>query len=45
MTDSVVGIEVSLPAEKKTLKLRDSKGWPLWSGGRWRTKPSTAPAK
>src|SRR5690242_16897061 len=34
-TDSVVAIEVSLPAEKKTLKLRDDKGWPLWSGGRW----------
>jgi hypothetical protein len=31
--DSVVAIEISLPAEKKTLKLRDSKGWPLWRGG------------
>ena len=27
-TDSVIGIEVSLTAEKKTLKLRDERGWP-----------------
>ncbi len=32
--DGVVAIEVSLPAEKKTLKLRDERGWPLWRGGR-----------
>lgn len=36
LADSVVAIEVTLPSEKKTLKLRDSKGWPLWSGGRKR---------
>jgi hypothetical protein len=34
--DSIVAIEVTLPSEKKTLKLRDSKGWPLWRGGRGR---------
>lgn len=45
MTDSVVAIEVSLPAEKKTIKLRDDKGRPLWSGGPRRTTRSTAPSK
>jgi hypothetical protein len=30
---SVVAIEVNLPSEKKTLRLRDEKGWPLWRGG------------
>jgi hypothetical protein len=45
MTDSVIAIEVTLPTEKKTLKLRDEKGRPLWSGGRWRTKASTTPAR
>jgi hypothetical protein len=33
MADGVVGIQVTLIAEKKTLKLRDEKGWPLWSRG------------
>jgi hypothetical protein len=33
--DSVVAIEVTLPAEKKTLKLRDAQGRPLWRGGPW----------
>jgi hypothetical protein len=37
MTDSVIGIEVTLTAEKKTLKLRDERGWPLWRGGCWRS--------
>ena len=32
-TDAVIAIEVTLTAEKKTLKLRDEKGWPLWMGG------------
>jgi hypothetical protein len=45
MKDSVIGIEVSLPAEKKILKLRDEKGWPLWRGGRWRTTDPSTPAK
>jgi hypothetical protein len=31
--DGVVGIQVTLPSEKKTVKLRDEKGWPLWRGG------------
>lgn len=30
---SVVAIEVRLPAEKVTLKLRDENGWPVWRGG------------
>lgn len=30
----VIAIEVTIPSEKKTLKLRDEKGWPLWRGGR-----------
>jgi hypothetical protein len=30
----VVGIRVELPASKKTLRLRDEHGWPLWMGGR-----------
>jgi hypothetical protein len=30
---SVVAIEVRLPAEDVTLKLRDEHGWPLWRGG------------
>jgi hypothetical protein len=33
LSDSVVAIEVTLPAEKKTLKLRDESGWPLWIRG------------
>jgi len=32
-TDVVLAIEVTLPAEKKTLKLRDEQGRPLWRGG------------
>ena len=39
MTDGVIGIQVSLPSEKKTLKLRDDKGWPLWRGGPGRHGP------
>lgn len=35
-TDSVIAIQVTLTQEKKTLKLRDDKGWPLWRGGPWR---------
>ncbi|MDE3167256.1 MAG: hypothetical protein KGN36_15750 [Acidobacteriota bacterium] len=34
--DSIIGIVVTLPQEKKTLKLRDEKGWPLWRGPAWR---------
>jgi hypothetical protein len=30
----VIAIEVTIPSGKKTLKLRDEKGWPLWRGGR-----------
>jgi hypothetical protein len=30
----IIAITVTLPSEKKTLKLRDEKGWPLWRGGR-----------
>lgn len=31
--DGVVGIEATLPSERKTVKLRDERGWPLWRGG------------
>ena len=31
--EDVVAIEVSLPKENKTLRLRDSSGRPLWRGG------------
>jgi len=34
--NEVVATEVMLPAEKKTLKLRDGQGRPLWRGGPWR---------
>jgi hypothetical protein len=44
-TDSVIGIEVSLTAEKKTLKLRDERGWPLWRGGGWRSTVPSNTAK
>jgi len=37
--DSVVASEVTLPAEKKTLKLRDAQGRPLWRGGPWMRRP------
>jgi hypothetical protein len=30
---SVMAIEVRLPEENVTLKLRDENGWPLWRGG------------
>jgi hypothetical protein len=33
LADSVIAIEVTLTAEKKTLKLRDDNGYPLWRGG------------
>ena len=33
LSSSVVAIEVRLPAEKSTLRLRDDYGWPLWRGG------------
>jgi hypothetical protein len=40
LKESVVAIQVTLPTEKKTLKLRDEKGWPLWRGGpRCRQQP------
>jgi hypothetical protein len=33
-TDSgVVAITVTIPAERRTLKLRDANGFPLWRGG------------
>jgi hypothetical protein len=35
-TDSAIAIQVTLTQEKKTLKLRDDNGWPLWRGGPWR---------
>jgi hypothetical protein len=35
-TDDVIAIQVTLAQEKKTLKLRDDNGWPLWRGGPWR---------
>lgn len=35
-TDSVVAIQITLSQEKKTLKLRDESGRPLWRGGPWR---------
>ncbi len=34
--DSVIGIQVTLTKEQKTIKLRDANGWPLWRGGPWR---------
>lgn len=34
LPSSVIAIEVRLPAENVTLKLRDENGWPLWRGGR-----------
>jgi hypothetical protein len=30
---SIIAIEVRLPAENLTVKLRDENGWPLWRGG------------
>ena len=35
-TDNVIAIQVTLTQEKRTLKLRDDNGWPLWRGGAWR---------
>ncbi len=34
MNPDIVAISVTVPAEKKTLTLRDDKGWPVWRGGR-----------
>lgn len=45
MTDGVVAIQVTLTAQKKTLKLRDEKGWPLWRGGPGNRGDKAAPAK
>ena len=33
LPEFIVAIEVRLPAEGLTLKLRDENGWPLWRGG------------
>jgi hypothetical protein len=33
MNSDVVAISVTIPAERRTLKLRDSNGFPLWRGG------------
>lgn len=33
MNPDLVAISVTVPSEKKTLKLRDDKGWPVWRGG------------
>ena len=33
LPDTVIAIEVRLPAENVTLRLRDDNGWPLWRGG------------
>lgn len=41
--DSLIAIQVSLPAEQKTIKLRDEKGWPLWRGGPMRGARGNAP--
>ena len=35
VNDTVIASQVSLTAEKKTLKLRDENGRPLWRGGPW----------
>jgi len=32
-SESITAIEITLTSEKKTLKLRDEKGWPLGRGG------------
>ncbi len=36
LADGIVSIQVTLPQENKSLKLRDDNGWPLWRGGRGR---------
>lgn len=33
MNPDIVAISVTIPSEKRTLKLRDEKGWPMWRGG------------
>ncbi|MDZ4800491.1 MAG: hypothetical protein SGI92_20225 [Bryobacteraceae bacterium] len=33
LPDFVVAIEIRVPAENKTIKLRDQNGWPVWRGG------------
>lgn len=33
MNPDVVAISITIPSEKKTVKLRDEKGWPVWRGG------------
>ena len=33
MNPDVVAISIAIPAEKRTLKLRDEHGWPVWRGG------------
>ena len=33
MNDDVIAISVTLPAENKTIKLRDENGWPVWRQG------------
>ena len=33
MNGDVIAISVTLPAENKTIKLRDENGWPVWRQG------------
>jgi hypothetical protein len=41
--DSIIAIQVNLPAEQKTIKFRDEKGWPLWRGGPMRGTRGKSP--
>jgi hypothetical protein len=31
--EGIFAITATLPAQKKTVRLRDERGWPVWSGG------------
>jgi len=43
VNDTVIASQVTLTAEKKTLKLRDESGRPLWRGGPWHSPQRSAP--
>lgn len=33
LEDRIIAAEITLVAEKRTVKFRDERGWPLWRGG------------
>lgn len=33
LEDRIIAVQITFVAEKRTIKFRDERGWPLWRGG------------